>query len=75
MCRNLQTSPNIQKGGKQLIKNYRSIPLLPVCGKIFEKFIFNNLYKHLTTHHLINKNQPGFRPSDSITNQLIGLGD
>ena len=41
---------------------------------IFEKIIFNNLYKHLTTH-LITKNQSGFRPGDSTTNQLIDLVD
>ena len=40
-----------KKGDKQLIANYRPISLLPLCGKIFEKIIFNNLYKHLTTHH------------------------
>ena len=46
-----------------------------ICGKIFEKIIFNNLYKQLTTHHLITKNQSGFRPGDSTTNQLIDLVD
>ena len=48
-------TPIFQKGDKQLIQNYRPISLLPVCGKIFENIVFNNLYKHLTTHHLINK--------------------
>ena len=47
--------------------------LLPLCGKIFEKIIFNNLYKYLTTHQLITKKQSGFRPGDSTTNQLIDL--
>ena len=37
--------------------------------------IFNNLYKYLTTHHLITKNQSGFLPVDSTTNQLIDLVD
>ena len=58
-----------------MIENYRPISLLPLCGKIFEKIIFNNLYRHLTTHHLITKNQFGFRPGDSTTNQLIDLVD
>ena len=68
-------TPIFKKGDKQLIKNYRPISLLPICGKIFEKIIFNNLYNHLTTHHFITKNQSGFRPGDSTTNQLIDLVD
>ena len=61
-------TPIFKKGDKQLFGNYRPISLLPLCGKIFEKIIFNNLYKHLTTHHLITKKQSGFRPGDSTTN-------
>ena len=64
-----------KKGDKQLIGNYRPISLLPLCGKIFEKILFNNLYKHLTTHYLITKTQSGFRPGDFTTNQLIDLVD
>ena len=36
-------TPIFKKGDKQLIKNYRPISLFPICGKIFEKIIFNNL--------------------------------
>ena len=36
-------TPIFKKGDKQLIKNYRPISLLPICGQIFEKTIFNNL--------------------------------
>ena len=39
--------PIFKKGDKQLIKNYRPISLLPICGKVFEKFFFNNLYNYL----------------------------
>ena len=48
--------PIFKKGDKQLIENYRLISLLQLCGKIFAK-----INKHLTTHHLITKNQSGFR--------------
>ena len=47
--------------------------MLPLCGKIFEKIVFDNLYKHLNTNNLITKNQSGFRPGDSTTNQLLYL--
>ena len=53
--------PIFKKGDKQLIKNYRPISLLPICGKSFEKNIFNNFY------------QSGFRPGDSTTSQLLYL--
>ena len=66
-------TPIFKKGDKQLIGNYRPISLLPLCGKFFEKIIFNNLYKDLSTHYLTTKNQSGFRPGDSTTNQLIDL--
>ena len=68
-------TPIFRKGDKQLIQKYRPISLLTIRGKIFPKIVFNNLYKHHTTHHLISKNQSGFRPGDSITNQLIDLGN
>ena len=40
---------------------------------MFEKIIFNNLYNYLNTNNLITKNQSGFRPGDSTTNQLLYL--
>ena len=43
--------PIFKKGDKQLIKNYRPISFLPICGKIFEKIIFNNLYNYLNTNN------------------------
>ena len=66
-------TPIFKKGDKQLTKNYRPISLLPICGKMFEKIIFKNLYNHLITNRLISKNQSGFGPGDSTTNQLIDL--
>ena len=66
-------TPIYKKNDKQVIKNYRPISLLPICGKIFEKIIFNNLYNYLNTNNLITKNQSGFRPGDSTTNQLLYL--
>ena len=40
---------------------------------MFEKIIFNNLYNYLNGNNLITKNQSGFRPGDSTTNQLLYL--
>ena len=66
-------TPIHKKGSKQIVANYRPISLLPICGKIFEKLIFNSLYTYLTNHKLITKNQSGFRSGDSTTNQLLFL--
>ena len=68
-------TPIFKKGDKQLIENYRPISLLPICGKILEKIIFNRLYSYLHTNNLITNNQSSFRPGDSTTNQLLYLID
>ena len=39
--------PIHEKGDKQTINNYQPVSLLPVCGKIFERLIFNSWYKYL----------------------------
>ena len=66
-------TPIFKKEDKQLVKNYRPISLLPICGKIFEKLIFNSLYFYLNSNDLITPNQSGFRPGDSCPNQLLFL--
>ena len=68
-------TPIFKKGDKQSANNYRPISLLPICGKMLEKIIFNNLYSYLNANNLITKNQSGFRPGDSTTNQLLFLVD
>ncbi len=66
-------TPIHKKDKKYIINNYRPISLLPICSKIFEKIIHNQLYNFLTSNNLITKNQSGFRPGDSTVNQLIDL--
>ena len=66
-------TPVHKKENKQLINNYRPISLLPILAKVFERIIFKHLYNHLVKNDLITKNQSGFRPGDSVTNQLIFL--
>ena len=51
-----------KKGDKQSTKNYRPISLLPICGKTFEKRIFNNLYPYLNSNNLITEKPVGFSP-------------
>ena len=35
--------PAHKKKGKQNLKNYRPISLLPIAGKIFERKLYNNI--------------------------------
>ena len=65
--------PIHKKNSKQDIKNYRPISLLPICGKIMEKAIFNDLYYHLFSNNLISERQSGFRKNDSTIKQLISI--
>ena len=66
-------TPIHKKDKKNLVENYRPISILPICGKIFEKIIFNTLYNFLENNRLLDKNQSGFRSGDSCTNQLLSI--
>ena len=50
-------TPIFKNGYKQLIKYYRPISLLPICGGMFEKIIFSHLYDHELNHDLNIINQ------------------
>ena len=67
------TIPAHKNGDKQLIINYQPVSLLSICGKVFEKIIFNSLFVYLNNNNLLNSNQSGFRPGDSCVNQLISI--
>ncbi len=65
--------PIHKKNSKQNVKNYRPISLLPICGKIMEKIIFDDLYQHFFSNDLIAEIQSGFRKNDSTIKQLISI--
>ena len=46
--------PVHKKGNKQ--------SLLPICSKIFERLIYNEMFTFFTENNLISPNQSGFRP-------------
>ena len=55
------------------VLNDRPISLLPICGKIFEKLIFNEMFKFFIENELISPNQSGFKPGDSCINQPLTI--
>ena len=69
--------PNVvpfhKKSDKQILKNYRPVSLLPICGKVFERLIYNSLFEYFIQKDLISPYQSGFKPGDSCTNQLISI--
>ena len=65
--------PVYKKGDKQILNNYRPVSLLPICGKFFERLIYNNLFKYFIQNDLLSQNQSGFKPGDSCINQLISI--
>ena len=65
--------PIHKKNNRQIKSNYRPISLLPICGKILEKIIFDQVYSYLDQHRLISTKQSGFRPGDSCIYQLISI--
>ena len=65
--------PIHKKDDKQCLKNYRPLSLLPICGKVFEKLIFNEMFKFFIENELISPNQSGFKPSDSCITQLLAI--
>ena len=52
--------PAHKKKNCQIMKDYRPILLLPICGKFFEKIVFVEIYEHLTANKLLSDKQSGF---------------
>ena len=65
--------PVHKKGDKQILSNYRPISLLPIFSKIFERIIFDTIFKFIDQNDFFNPNQSGFRPGDSCIHQLISI--
>ena len=62
-----------KKGDKQTLKNDRPVSLLPICGKILERLMFNEIFKLFIENDLISSNQSDFKPGDSCLIQLVSI--
>ena len=67
-------TPIHKKNDKQIVSNYRPVSLLPICSNIFEKLIFNELFKFLGTKIcFLNINRVIARVSHVFINYLQSL--
>ena len=62
-----------KKGDKKTVINYCPVSLLPICGKIFERLLYNEVLTFFLENQLILLKQSGFRPRDSCINQLVSI--
>ena len=58
---------------KKKHKNHRPISLLPICGKVLERILYNSMFDFFIENSLLTSNQSGFKTGDSCINQLISL--
>ena len=65
--------PVHKKEYKILLKNYRPISPLFLFGKIFERVIYNSLFKHFLSNKLFTPSQSGFPPGGSCIAQLLSI--
>ena len=49
--------PIHKKGDKQTVTQYRLVSLLPICGNILEKLLFNEIFIFFLENKLISSNQ------------------
>ena len=58
---------------KQNLIKYRPVSLLPICGKIFERPIFKEMFRFFLENKLIAPPQSGFKPGHSGINQPLSI--
>ena len=47
--------------------------LLHICGKKFERLLFNEMFNFFIENKPVSSNQSGFKPGDSCINQLLSI--
>ena len=71
--------PVYKKGDHQCVKKYRPVSLLLMFSKIFEKLIYNTMFKHFLDNNFLSCNQSGFKPGNSrviaITHNILKCFD
>ena len=69
--KNVNVVPVHKKGNKQTLENYHTVSILPVSGKILQRWIYNSLFEFFIANELISSDQSDFKQGDSCINQLL----
>jgi len=64
-------TPIYKEGSSDDQSNYRSIFILLVLSRLFEKLIYNELYRYLDRYKSIYKHQSGFKSIHSVVACLL----
>ena len=71
--RTADSPKRITTNSRQSKENYRHISVLQIFGNVFEKLIYDSVYRHLCNNDILTPRQSGFRPGDSTVNQLLAI--
>ena len=65
--------PVYKKDDKKILKSYCPVSPLPVSENVFEKLIFNGMFRYFTENFLISSNQSEYKPGGSCINQVLSI--
>ena len=65
--------PIHKKGDKQTLRNSCPVSLLPICSKILERLLYNEMFSFFLNKGVISANQSSFKSGDSCINQLLSI--
>ena len=74
-CKCARVTPLFKLGDRNGVNNYRSISVISVEAKVFERIVYDQLYAHLEEHSIICKYQSGFRATHSTVTALLEATD
>ena len=69
------TSPLFKSKDKLNIANYRTISILPVISKVYEKVFYSRIYDNFSTNNILSSSQFGFRSGASTEHALLKFTD
>ena len=78
-----KTTPLFKTDDKEDMNNYRPISVIPTVARVFERLVYNQIYKYLTKNNLLSNRQYGFRSlhstalslSESASHWLLNMGN